>query len=729
MSAGGWLPDFEPDSGSFVARLWPRHPAQLGASFVELARAGVAVYLGINSLEIVANVILGRPHWPWLVLALAINEALLLAILLRSRRPIAADSLKRLLFLLFATHALTTCFQDHFTRDPFSSPAILLTIAYVASFFLPWKVCDQAIAATILGGGLLLHGLVLGQFSAGVGTAMVLMPGSIAACWFANSIRNSLFAASARAEADLERWQVLLSSSPSIIVILDREGRILDLNRAAERLTGLSRQSATALNYFERFLDSTVRQEARRRIDESAAAGQPLHLDAALSSATRGERRISWTFLPLRNGAALIATGEDISEEEQRRRELEHAYEAAEQASESKSQFLATVSHEIRSPMNIVLGMADMLGDTRLDATQASCVEAIRRSGSGLLMLLNDILDLSKIEAGRLEVNARPLDLRHLLQNLVSTFRIEAERKGLELRLECAPDLPAAVITDEMRLQQILLNLMGNALKFTEHGSVVLRSWRCDAAPGAAAPTGPAAEGEPILLCLSVRDTGPGIAPEQAAGLFQAFRQADASVAERHGGTGLGLTISRRLAELLGGRLWLNSQPGSGSTFTLEIPVSPCAPVEQPPELAPVDGQLGQRHPLRILVVDDTSLNRKLALHLLQRLGYQADAVSSGEEAILAVMAKPYDLVLMDLVMDGLGGLATTERIRAMTDLATRPRILALTASAMEADRLRCLEAGMDGFLSKPIGLQALQAALLACHAIEDASTRLASSI
>ena len=375
-----------------------------------------------------------------------------------------------------------------------------------------------------------------------------------------------------------------------------------------------------------------------------------------------------------------------------RTRELQDARLRAEESNRLKSEFLATMSHEIRTPMNAVLGMTNLVLAAGIGAENRENLETVKLAGESLLVLLNDILDLSKIEAGRMPLDAVPFSLRRCLDSCVQTLKVEAVRKGLDLASEISRDVPDALVGDPPRIRQIVINLLGNAVKFTDRGRVRLEVVREKTAPAG------------VDLRFSVSDTGIGIPRDKQAIIFEPFRQADGSTTRRYEGTGLGLAISARLVEAMGGRIAVESEPGVGSRFHFSVRFQ-SAPAVAPEEaavlFAPPSEAPARR--LSILLAEDNPVNQKLAARLLGKRGHDVTVVGTGREALAEVQNKEFDLVLMDVQMPEMDGLEATAVIREREKITgDRLPVIAMTANAMTGDREKCLQAGMDDYISKP---------------------------
>ncbi len=393
-----------------------------------------------------------------------------------------------------------------------------------------------------------------------------------------------------------------------------------------------------------------------------------------------------------------------LAERERAEQALRLERDRAEAAVRAKSAFLANMSHEIRTPLNGVLGMTELALGTDLTEEQREYLELVKSSADALLRLIDDILDLSKIEAGRLELERIEFPIRECVSHATRTLEIRARDKGLTLSCRIADDVPAQLVGDPHRLRQILLNLIGNAVKFTDRGSVTVTA-ECRRA------------GADVDLILKIQDTGIGISRSQQAAIFDAFSQGDSSTTRRFGGTGLGLTICSRLVSMMGGRIWVESEEGKGSTFLVETRMAVGAPIATVAEAAAPTIPLVR--PLRVLVAEDDPTSQILIRRLLERLGHDVELVSNGRVVADRVLQDRFDAVLLDMQMPEMDGYTAAGLIRRMEGpLGRHTHLIALTASAMEGDRERCLAAGMDDYLSKPVNTAALRGALqIAAHA------------
>ncbi len=400
---------------------------------------------------------------------------------------------------------------------------------------------------------------------------------------------------------------------------------------------------------------------------------------------------------------------------------LRVAKAAADQANQAKSLFLATMSHEIRTPMNAIIGMSELLAESDLTEVQREYVATIQAGGYILLGVINDILDLSKIESNKLHLESIPVDLPEILRKLGNLFRSVVEGKGIRLVSQIDADTPTMIMSDPIRLSQILTNLLSNAVKFTQYGQVTLSI------------TAERVHQEIQSICFTVEDTGIGIAADDLRRLFQPFSQVDTSTTRQYGGTGLGLAICSRLVELFGGSIHLESQPGVGSRCQVKIPYFP-APTDAMSQSVWVDttaeghtidahttaypdADFAKLYPLRILLAEDNKVNQRVATLMLERLGYSVVTAADGEEVLQKLRQERYEVILMDVHMPKVDGIEATRLIQQQWPREIRPRIVALTAAATQEDRIKCFEAGMDDYTTKPFQIMNLKHVLQASFA------------
>ncbi|MEJ8840007.1 PAS domain-containing hybrid sensor histidine kinase/response regulator [Ramlibacter sp. AN1133] len=478
-------------------------------------------------------------------------------------------------------------------------------------------------------------------------------------------------------EVDLRRREVYLCSGWAKLVGFARQDRVIRLAELLPHIEQCEDTQAIGAAWNRLLTGAADRVALEHRIRRAPDGVVWLYTQAQVSERAADGR-------PLR----IHGTCKDVSERRRSEGALRSALAAADKANRAKREFLASMSHEIRTPLNGVVGLTRLLAQGTLAPAELDAVSMIDSCAKALLGLVDNILDFSQIEAGRLALHPVPTDLRRLLGEIGDVVAVQARQKGLIFHLGLDPDLPPCVRLDPGRVRQVLLNLLANALKFTSHGGFSLSA---RIARGAMSSH----------LFLQVTDTGIGIAATDQASLFMPFTQVDASASKKYEGTGLGLAISRQLAQLMGGQLCLVSEPGRGSAFTLRLPLDVLEPCTLAAAPAPSDRNAGA-----ILLVEDNEVNQIVARRMLESLGHQRVTVAgNGNEAIAACRSGPFDLILMDWHMPEKDGLQATREIRAM---GLRTPIIALTASATCGDRERCLEAGMNDFLSKPVEMAVL---------------------
>jgi two-component system sensor histidine kinase/response regulator len=508
-----------------------------------------------------------------------------------------------------------------------------------------------------------------------------------------------------RAEETRARLAAIVESSGDAIIGVTVDGVVTSWNRGAERLYGWTEEEITGGR--EATIVPSERREELSAILARIRRGEALENYETVRLNKSGARvPVAFTVSPIRDGTGRVVAAStiarDITGRKETEREMERAREAALETARLKSEFLANMSHEIRTPMNGIVGMTELVLDSELSADQRENVETIRSSTEALLAIINDILDFSKIEAGKMEIEAIPFDPRGTLQEALRPLALQAHKKGLELAFDIQELVPEAVIGDPGRLRQVLVNLVGNAIKFTEAGTVTVKITRL------------AGDRDLVELHFEVIDTGIGIPADKQNIIFDPFSQADGSTTRKYGGTGLGLAIVTQLVEMMGGRLWVESEEGKGSTFHFTLSLS-SARHEDLREL-PVRPEC--LRDLDVLVVDDNATNRKILVEMVRAWGARPQAASGGREALEMIEAArqagaPFPLVLLDVQMPGMNGFETAEAILTRPELA-RTSILLLTSSGQRGDAALCRRIGVAGYLSKPIVPEELMHAALA---------------
>jgi PAS domain S-box-containing protein len=495
----------------------------------------------------------------------------------------------------------------------------------------------------------------------------------------------------------------LIEANIDAIMTTDPSGIITDVNKQMEALTDCTRDELIGAPFKNYFTDPERAEAAINRVlSEKSVTDYELTARARDGKQTVVSYNATTFYDRNRTLQGVFAAARDVTERKRVEAELQQAKAAAESASRTKSDFLASMSHEIRTPMNAIMGIADLLAKTALSPEQDKYVQIFRRAGDNLLNLINDILDLSKVEASQLELERTGFSLKDHLEKVTEMVAARAHEKGLSLVCEIAPNVPNDLIGDPTRLRQVLLNLLGNAIKFTQSGEVSLRV-APDANPSV-----------PTALRFTVSDTGIGIPAEKLGRVFERFTQADSSTTRRFGGSGLGLTISKRLVELMGGRIWAESKVQEGSVFAFAAPFEIWAAPHRLTD-APVgaDSEPPLRE-LRILLAEDSPDNCTITMAYLENTPYRVEIAETGAIACEKFKTGVYDLVLMDRQMPVMDGLTATRTIRAWERVNGRSPtpIVALTASALKGDRETCLAAGCTAFLTKPIKQEVLLQAI-----------------
>jgi PAS domain S-box-containing protein len=514
------------------------------------------------------------------------------------------------------------------------------------------------------------------------------------------AFRPALRIAREQLRASEERYRSMFEQNPQPMVAYDRATlEIVDVSNALVEQYGYTREELCSMTIRELQRPEDVEAliaylAAHPEGSRPPLAGRPAGYPGnhRLKDGTIIDVEVTSSNLELNGRDCRIAHFDNVTERNRIAREVAVARDQAVEASNMKSAFLANVSHEVRTPMNGVIGMTELLLETELTEEQREYAVQVSRSGEQMLAILNDILDLSKIEGGHLELDIADFDLHETISETCSVAGGQARAKGLRVAVEIAGNVPRRLRGDGRRIRQILLNLVSNAVKFTSEGTVTVR---VGAQPGEHGGT---------LVRLEVADTGIGIDPEKLGRMFEPFTQADVSTTRHYGGTGLGLAIAHEIVEMMGGQISADSQPGEGSTFWFEVELAAPDPEDARPDQLDVAATAAQwLAPPLVLVAEDSQVNQIVAARMLERCGCRAHIVGNGEEAIAAFRANIYDIVLMDCQMPKLDGYQAAGELRRIENGTRNTPIIAMTAHALEGDRERCLQAGMDDYVSKPM--------------------------
>ncbi len=517
-----------------------------------------------------------------------------------------------------------------------------------------------------------------------------------------------------RARAEVRESEVrkraIFEAAMDCIVFTDQEGRIVEFNGASETTFDCDRKEVIGKEMTDVFVPAESRERYRQNLEQytgSGVMGSTLgtRMEAPMIRKSGEQFMAEMTNqpIPLASGAAGFAVFvRDITQRIEQQEALEQAKEAAETANRTKGAFLANMSHEIRTPMNAIIGMSELVLDTDLTEEQREYLEMVLYSSNSLLSLLNDLLDFSKIEAGKMDLESLEFRLRQWLQESVRSQEFRARQESLTLTYEVADETPDCLVGDPSRLRQVMINLLSNAIKFTgEGGSITIKIWPVSTSDAEA------------VLRFEVRDTGIGISEENCRKVFGEFEQADNTTKRRYGGTGLGLSICSRLVGLMGGKIAVKSKLGVGSNFYFLLPFAlgdeSSKDVLEPNRKPGTGGEEpGVSRLLTILLAEDSAINQKLVIGLLKKHGHRIVLANDGREAYETFIAGRFDLVLMDVQMPEMDGFEATKAIRGAESESSHTPIIAMTAHVMKGDRERCLEAGMDAYISKPIRAQEL---------------------
>jgi PAS domain S-box-containing protein len=677
---------------------------------VERGRAAVVILAVANVLMCVRDFTQGADHSVPLLGVRSVQLLLLALALWALYEPRLRTRAVWVLLLVVTTAGGISATEAIVRQRMVGEPQTVLALVIGAGMLLPWGLSPQVVTViaglvAILTPTLVIEGSIHSALSH---TSVVAVSILGASCYLAYALERAR-AAIAQQTIELRGYQDVVENATDLIQCLSAVGVVTYANHAWRATLGYKQAEIERLTLADivasedradcvRIFDRLMHGEEVGPIETTLLThdGRRLMVEGVANCAMLDGRVVGTRWL-LRD-----VTGRRTAEAELQRAKAvaEAAQLAAESANRAKSEFLANMSHEIRTPMNGIIGMTDLALSTSLTAEQREYLDTVKSCADSLLVVINDILDFSKIEAGKLELREADFNLPQLLADLMRPMALRAAAKGIELAYAIAPDASGRLLGDSIRLRQVLVNIVGNAVKFTDHGEIVL-TVRCESAPEAA----PGDDRCPVAVRFSVRDTGNGIPPDQLQRIFRPFEQVDGSSARRHGGTGLGLSISARLVELMGGRIWVDSKPGLGSTFHFTVALQRIDQTAQAvPARLPVRGTNPPLRTLRILLAEDNSVNQRLVTRILERRGHSVEIAAHGRQAVEALAAQSFDLILMDVQMPIMDGFEATAAIRARErESGAHIPIVALTAHAMSGDQQRCAQAGMDAYLTKPL--------------------------
>ncbi len=702
------------------------------------------------SIVIVAIVLMALWHWwsgiesshPDLVLLVHIAEiGLLLALIRLLHIPKFAPHTMRIVLLALIMVCAMSALANLLQADVIATPLLFIPLLLACATFIPWGTRSQSIAVAVAMAAMLFNLYALREhlspaFVYVVVASVIALINSIYVAYELSRYRVDIEVRDLALQRSEQYFRSLIEHATDIITVLNEDGTVRYDSPSTLAVLGYDPEELVGSKIFER----VHAEDAARAVD---VFGHALQTDGFIGS-TEGRmhhRDGSWRVFeatvsnllrdPLVRG--LVVNSHDITERKRDEVELQQAKQAAEAANRAKSEFVANMSHEIRTPMNGIIGMTELAMQTELTPEQCEYLQMMSASADALMTVINEVLDFSKIEAGKIDLDVVDFDLRDAVGDTMRALALRAHLKGLELVYEVGPDVPAAIVADPHRLRQVLTNLVGNAIKFTEQGEVAV-SVEIAARRFSLADLVEEGKSEiensksKIQLHFAVRDTGIGIAAEKQQAIFNPFEQADGSTTRRYGGTGLGLAISRRLVEAMGGRLWVESEVGRGSTFhfTVRCPLSAQPALRQPVPVEHLNGLL-------VLVVDDNATNRRILNGMLTHWQMRPTTVDGGWAALGCMMhavsnGTPFPLVLIDVHMPEMDGFTLAERIKDTPELAGAT-IMMLSSADLTNELARCRELGVAAHLTKPVRqAELLSAILVALGSVPRAESRAAVS-